>query len=59
MTTCVLAILLAHPLLLNNYLLSNTKKRMFKGEEVTPVAMPHVLLTTLSMHRHIVYRSAA
>jgi hypothetical protein len=39
--------------------MSNTKKETFKGEEVTPVAMPHVLLTTLSMHRHIVYRSAA
>jgi len=41
------------PLLLN-YLLSITKKRMFKGEEVTPVVMLHVLLATLSMHRHIV-----
>ena len=49
----------ATPMLQNNYLLSYTKKMMFKGEEVTPVARPHVLLSTLSLHRHIVYRSAA
>jgi len=41
-------------MMLNNCLLSNTKKMMFKGEEVTPVVMLHVLLATLSMHRHIV-----
>jgi len=57
---CVLANLLAHPLMLNNIcLMSLTKKKKFKGEEVTPVARPHVLLSTLSLHRHIVYRSAA
>jgi len=41
-------------MMLNNCLLSNTKKMMFEGEEVTPVVMLHVLLATLSMHRHIV-----
>ena len=46
-----------NPLLLNNYLLSITKKMMFKGEEVTPVAMPHVLLPR-SACTAILYRSA-